>query len=543
MSETDRARERQKRFGLLNFSAGIREDDPAMQPMIDFVRQKMKTAEGKKQSRDFHRRATAVAAAQRLNGPGLYVDSYLRDFLQEYNGRIFRGEGRSMPNSFNVMSAFVEPDEKAMVLRLLPEKFITMSFHSLLDHVTSPEVDTKLEFVGKSLENLTIYEINMLGGYAQFQVPDAEEYIFCGSAFCREGDEISIVGIFGKSGRDRTERKDKINREMIYPGKEFLFEGVDDVDMTDETLFGDEDYVPIILMMRVDIAQDKVQVRYVLDEKKGTFNIITDDPQIVYDLNVLNKNGDQFFADFVKRMDVYSPLFNLLLSVPSCMNLADSDDVVLERHPTKLRQRSIGREGRLIATLPQFEAPKYVTVATLYDLGKIEAGYNLPPAGLTMETSGYWKILPMGTEGRDRFNNPVQGKTWVTSQISWYEKSPPQFDSDGSRIEIPPLEAGDVGEIYVLRNAVHPRDVFKIGFTTKNADERARQLGATSGQPDVFNVVEAWHVKSPRTVEYQVHELLKDYRVNFGREFFKVKYQKIHEVVEKVIDLLKARID
>ena len=75
-----------------------------------------------KRATERQRRSGAIANAYRLNGADLYVDRYVRDFLTEYNSRILRGEGANMPSPFNVMRAFVDSAEDALILRLLPEK-------------------------------------------------------------------------------------------------------------------------------------------------------------------------------------------------------------------------------------------------------------------------------------------------------------------------------------------------------------------------------------------------------------------------------------
>lgn len=69
-----------------------------------------------------------------------------------------------------------------------------------------------------------------------------------------------------------------------------------------------------------------------------------------------------------------------------------------------------------------------------------------------------------------------------------YEGASPIKTADTAALE---------GHIYVMRNALHGPDTYKIGFTTKRVEDRAIQLGATSGQPDMFNVVQSWHVKAP----------------------------------------------
>ncbi len=110
-------------------SVAIREDNPAHAPIInDFKNIRLKNLDYMREIEAQSERALAIAEAFDLNGPGLYVDKYLRNFLREYNGRVLKGEGANQPTSFNVMRAFVEPDENNLILRLLQS--VSTRFHS-----------------------------------------------------------------------------------------------------------------------------------------------------------------------------------------------------------------------------------------------------------------------------------------------------------------------------------------------------------------------------------------------------------------------------
>jgi hypothetical protein len=513
-----------------------------MRPIYDAVRSMKNSSMQKKQVKDAMQRAGALAEAQRLCGPGLYVDTYLRHFVQEYNGRIFKGEGANMPNSWNIMQSFLEPDEQAMVLKLLPQQYDVLSFNRMLDHLTHPQTDLTIEPIARRLEELKIYNINMLGGYAEFKIPGSEQYVFCGLAACREDDELSLVGVFGRANPKPATKVEVADRANLFPGKQFLFEGVETVDMSDEALFGDSSFVPIILMARLDVTRGTIQVRYVLEETKDTYKVISDDPQIMEDFRKFKGEHKHIAKTYLEEISEYDSLFELMSGVPSCIDLMEGDDSTLERHPTELRLNLHSQASKRASELPIFEAPRYVNVRTLFDLGKNEASYELRPSNLTVETAGYWRTLRMDAEGRDKNGQAVQGKTWVTTQVSWFERVglPTKTFDQPSKIE--PSERDGVGYLYVMRNATHPRDVYKVGFTMKDVEGRARQLSATTGQPDMFNVIKEWRIKSPKLVEHEVHEMLKEYRINRGREFFNIKYPKIREAIERVIEQTGAAV-
>ncbi|MEG3175990.1 GIY-YIG nuclease family protein [Sphingomonas sp. RB3P16] len=543
MDNSDRARVRALRFSRFAASVRVREDNPATATTFRAAAKIGKSASGKKRGKAAASRAKAVALAFRLNGPGLYVDRYLRDFLTEYNGRIFSGEGMHMPNSYNVMHSFVEPDEKTLVLRLLPEKHFSLTFNKMLDRITDPHLSPSLRGLTRSLDEFTIYELSLLGGYAEFNVPGNEEFVFCGGAFSREGDELSVIGVFGRSNPNPHTGKMKFDAVDIYPGKEFLSKGKDEIDVTDEGLFGDAAFVPIILMTRIDTRNDKVQVRYVLKEQKDTFDVMTDDPQVAEFLIAKRDATPDVVENFVRKLDEYAPLFEILFASPLCLDLMDVDAVAMERHPTRLRLEAQSGEARFVKkNLPASDAPNYVQVATLYGLGTGDT-FELPATDLSIETAGYWKTLSLGSAGRDRHGHVVQGKTWVTTQTSWFEGRAKLSDQAATTTIETAHDPAATGEIYVMRSPQHHRDLYKIGFTTKSSDERARQLSATTGQPDHFVVVQSWKVRSPRLIEQHVHDLLREHRVNGSREFFQCKFEKIRSTIEYVIERAAALIE
>ena len=516
-----------------------------MRPVYDAMRGRELSANEKREMKDYAKHGAALAAVQRSGGSGLYVDSYLRHFVSEYNGRLFQGEGMHMPSSFNIARAFLDPAEDAFVLKLLPQKENVMSLNRMLDHITDPATDPLIASSAAHMDELTIYEINMLGGHAEFKVPGSEQYVFCGVACCRDSDEVTLLGVFGRENPLPVRHLEKPVPIQLNPEKAFLKEHAETADHSDQPLFGDDGYQPIILLARVDAEAGTVQSRMVLEELKDTFKVSTDDPEDMdYVLNRMGGSAD-VVASMIRRIEAYTPLFELMFAVPSCLPLMEGDDVGIERHPTRLRLEPKGVDAKSASQLLVRDAPRYVNVSTLYDLGSKTGGpRHIAPSKLKIETAGYWKALNFDKTGADKVGNPVQGKTWVTSQKSWIETEYGESLSPYERTStLEPLQDDNQeGWLYVMRNASHGRDIYKIGYTTKPVEERAAQLSNTSGQPDVFIIVESWNVRAPRTIEHEVHELLKDNRVNRRREFFQLKYERIRKVIMRVIDKSAAEL-
>lgn len=539
MEKTDRALARTMRIAQFSQSVSFRSGAPSNAEAVARFKQLEKDPAYARRVTQRQRKAVALADVYRLNGPGLYVDHYARQFLAEFNLRILRGEGANMPSSFNIMRSFVDPDDEALILKLLPEITYSVTINRLLDHITDPTIDGSLKRLLSDLEELTIYEINMLGGFSEFSLPGHEDFIFCGCAFVREDTELSIMAVFGRKNPEP--RKSKTSTEGVaVSGKAFLFEGRDEIDSSDDALFGDDGFQPVILMARIDLENATTQARYVFEEQVESYTVGSDDPDM---LNFLREvpNGDEHIARGLEIVARHANLFALVAQMPSFCGQAlerVDDDLVQERRPTRIRlERDKPSVKRMLALLAPRDKPAFVDVHTLYELTSETAHYDLATTGLVVEKTGYWKTLPISTAGKDKAGRPVQGKTWVHEQSSWFQSKIAQMADSSASVDVTVGVSADErnGEIYVVRSAAHPKHVYKVGFTTKTADDRADQLGATTGQPDRFNVIQSWRVRNPREIEHLVHNLLAEFRLNRSREFFQVEYTKIREAIEKVI--------
>src|SRR6266403_1447551 len=76
------------------------------------------------------------------------------------------------------------------------------------------------------------------------------------------------------------------------------------------------------------------------------------------------------------------------------------------------------------------------------------------------------------------------------------------------------------GYVYILVNSAF-RDLVKIGKTTKDPSERARELSQT-GTPFPFLVAYSVYVSDCDALERALHELFSEQRANNDREFFRM---------------------
>jgi hypothetical protein len=83
--------------------------------------------------------------------------------------------------------------------------------------------------------------------------------------------------------------------------------------------------------------------------------------------------------------------------------------------------------------------------------------------------------------------------------------------------------ANKQGYIYILSNKAFRPDLYKIGLTTRKAEDRAYEIyiGST-GVPAEFEVTYTYPVSDCHVAEKQIHENLDAFRFNDEREFFEV---------------------
>lgn len=96
------------------------------------------------------------------------------------------------------------------------------------------------------------------------------------------------------------------------------------------------------------------------------------------------------------------------------------------------------------------------------------------------------------------------------------------------------------GHVYALTNQGMP-GLIKIGHTTNTPEHRAAQLN-TTGLPYPFKVLHSIEAQDSAAVERKIHQLFRPYRVQKGREFFKISEQQAIEMLNEHTDneLIKA---
>ena len=90
----------------------------------------------------------------------------------------------------------------------------------------------------------------------------------------------------------------------------------------------------------------------------------------------------------------------------------------------------------------------------------------------------------------------------------------------------------NIGYVYVLSNKAYP-NIYKIGSTYGNAEERAEELTGT-GHLMPFKVETKIKIKSAEYYEKKIHSILNSYRVKQNREFFEINLDNIKSCLKDI---------
>lgn len=89
--------------------------------------------------------------------------------------------------------------------------------------------------------------------------------------------------------------------------------------------------------------------------------------------------------------------------------------------------------------------------------------------------------------------------------------------------------------LYAMRCPAHGRDIFKVGYTDRDPEARARELSASTSSATHFLLVQAWAVSEGLQAERAAHEQLAAYRLSTSREFFHAPYSELRKRIEGAI--------
>lgn len=510
--------------------------------ITNFFKNRVQSPEEKKFLKDCYKKAVNSLEAQSLSHSNFITETTLRHFLMEYNTRAWEHGLRSMPLLFNILESYFIYRKPHQYFELLEEENYLISFYDFLDFYTSDKIEYNKDLILDNLVPDIIYNFNIGTDLSEitFRTDDNAEFILSGISIIRRENEVSILLITGCDELKEVKTSD-IKLETENPNKKDLLEKFkeDSKDDFQKPLFVDENekYSKVLVICRLDLTTDTIDARYVAEEFENFFQIQTDEID-----GFANEKGEYTSKEYeevhkngIKRVKKFGAIFEIAkasLYLPYYLNV-NEDDLIEETHDTEFKKINSNpikkRKFKDTFGHKTTNKPLYIiNTNNAFSPDKIKLRDDL----FKIETSGFWKNLEVDQVGTDKKGNPIHGKTWVNKKLSWYEASNKELIVEKNNNQ---FTGKNSGYIYVVRTPTMSKNIFKIGLTRNDVEDRVKQLSNTS-IPDKFYKVQEWNVADCVKAEKQVHEILDEYRIDQRREFFEIDFSIAAETITKVCD-------
>lgn len=497
------------------------------------------------------KKATASIDAQIINGVEFGIEETLRFFLQQFNYRSFNHGLDSMPTSFNVMEAFYKhrPDLACFLLR--SEKDYLFSMPEFIDFITNPESNAKIDDILSYMEEGVIYSYstcNKIEDYI-FSTDSVKEYAVSGVSMIRHGSEINMIMLAGEKADLKQETKELFSfedvqmlqgRENIKPDPNRKREAV--------ALEDGVDFWKTLVLTRFDLSDATQNTRQIMKDHGDGYLVLTDDINVFYEEpGKLIDGAEEVIKNSLAQLSNYEPLFELCksaLMLPSYF-WSYNESLVTEPHQTELF-RKLKKDGW--PTKKKLLSPKELICQRMVSVLQRNVAnspnmvsYTSPD--IKIERSGFWKRLPSHKTGKDKNGNDIHGRTWVSKDLSWFEKETSSVIITGTNTKLEKVPDGpNKGYIYAMRSASDKKDIFKIGLTQRTPEVRAKEISRGCGVPTEYFPVEEWEVADCKLAEKMIHDQLKEFRVNNNREFFHMPYKNIRKIIDDNISAINKKL-
>lgn len=493
--------------------------------------------------------------AQIESNCGSLTELNLRWFQNEFTSRAINHGLHSMPLAFNLMEAFFEFRKPEIYYELLEEENYELSFFEFLEFVLEKNLDfTKESFENMYPNNLILnFNINEYQEDIYFSSSLNEKYKILGASTVRRDSEITLTLILGKILTDVKENTFSVEKNSIKEslnGKKEIVESYlqkikDKKEILPTTISEGEDNIfqKCVFGIRYDIDTLNIDFQYLLEEYDDFFKVSTDNLVGLYDFNKSDFISDSIksaFDTMQSRLNEIIELFEvvkLCLFLPKFLN--ENDEKISDRDvPTKLKEKLrspiYSRKFKDVYGNPQRQKPLYSLFLNNVEKELLE----IDDKYFNLQRSGYWKELEKDEIGKNKKGDEVLGKTWVNKMETYYRKD------DKRKISViqkkRKFNDPNSGYIYITRNPLQPKDIFKIGLTTTSPEQRMSQLTNTSNA-DKFYIYATWETKDCKEAEKKIHEALVNSRVDMKREFFLIEdMRELTDLIQTIIDEVNA---
>lgn len=513
-------------------------DEEGYQAVMDFHKKQLESDPKKqKEFKKKYEEASSIGYTQSRNGLGFIQDKELRFFHGEFNSRVWEHGFGAMPSSFNVLEGFFSWNPDLFYFELLEEEEHMFSLFDFFDFVTSKDCSGSIDYFLKNVEDELIYNYNILNEIKDitFSTTDSKEYVIGGVSFVKRDNEVFMLMVAGELGSTKEFSKNLPDYESGTKTKSYI-KPAEDRKTEAVKLLDREDIWKVNIYVRIDLDSKTIDTRYIQKDTGTGFSTITDD----YGMLKRSIKDEEALEQLIKfQSDEIATYESIFEAAYSCLFLPEyfdfyDDQVLPEEHPTELNNETLRKP--VFKNQPRFSSNYFFKNRDVWVLDRhidpVSGTTILRKTELVIEKGGYWERLEPGKVGTDKNGKEIHSRTWVEKTLSWYESS---MDENPIEIRIPESVSQNKGYIYLLRNAAHDLDVFKIGLTTKTVEERAKQLSGTPS-PDKFVIINRWSVEDCVLAEKLIHEKLDSYRLNPKREFFKIK---LEDAIKEIIPIIE----
>ncbi|CDZ73794.1 Putative phage-derived protein [Neorhizobium galegae bv. orientalis] len=504
------------------------------------------------------------------SGAGFPVDKILHELCYEYTHRYASSGLYSQPLSFNYFEAFC--DIKLHENSVAPFAKPADEFDHLFTIVDFFEYVTSADSEGFSLNKLIelpddkALHFTASGNINDitFMTPAGREFITSGFSMIRRGNYLSWYIIGGELFSETSWREEAENDDAMEPGhvppwkRRFLAEAAEMVGNKRGPpipLEGTETAQRTVIAGEIDLISHKHLGRCYMSERANVFEIVCDDPELFDYLSdgPERESLTDLLQEKAQKTEVMWRLGEAFFQLPSyfAFKVQISKSVAIS---SGLRVANHNKKGG------QGIGAKFKTVSTI----DVVSDDTIPirkftPNHYQTETGGYWRRIAPTTLGTGPYGESAKGRTWVKRENvrpippdaprTIYVKSTiasakvtaeeyiQRAEVAASRAQGDDRQARNV--LYVLRCTIMQDEVYKVGWTSDTAENRAKQISSATGVPNAFIVVGQWMHADPEALEKNVHAMLDGYRVADNREFFRVEFLLLKKIIEQEISRIR----
>ena len=489
------------------------------------------------------RRLPLWAFARSTSGSGFLMAATLRWFFTEYLQRILEHGPDSLPLSFNVLESFLMFDGEFLMFDVREEREHLLSVTDYFDWYPENGLPRDPRLLIDVMDDGIIYSYDMVNDPDGYHVKTpASTLVIAGLSLVRHSTELSCLLVAGENPPYPTDKEIEAIESAeseTTPGRESI---EPDRELTVRSRYLDRfpSYGRLLMLTRFDLSTSKYDVRYANVDLGKSYRVLTDDSTVLDDLPSDSAETDK--QSILEELGRYKQLFSALASLIYLPILfvdkrEQTNDSVFKTEFHTLQDEQSAKE-----VIKEFSQPVYRWERTIKCL-RTRTYPSLPaktitPPELSFERDGYWRPLGPGEVGRDKKNNPIAGRSWVSRLDSWSAQPPSAFLLAERPAVLP--DGDDPGVVYIVRSPSHEPEIYKVGLTRRTAESRAAELSGTSA-PLPFGILGQWAVGSCKAIEQEVHRRLDAYRVNPNREFFHCELTLIVATVEAVIKDLASK--